>query len=50
VKYQSADFVVFDGAQAGLNDITFFFPNTTTLVDIVLNRKESDGLLNVKPA
>ncbi len=50
VKYQNADFVVFDGAQAGLNEISFFFPNTTTLVDIVLNRQESDGLLNVKPA
>ena len=50
VKYQSADFVVFDGAQAALDEVTFFFPNTTTLVDIVLNRKESDGLLNVKPA
>jgi len=33
-----------------LGGITFFFPNTTTLVDIVLDRVESDKLLNVKPA
>ena len=50
VNYRKADFVVFDGARAALGGITFFFPNTTTLVDIVLDRVESDKLLNVNPA
>ena len=48
VKYIEVRFDVFDGAKAGTKDISFFYPNTTTLVDIVLDRKESDKLLNVK--
>jgi Lipase (class 2) len=50
VKYIEANFVVFDGAQTAVNNISFFFPNTTTLVDIVLDRQQKDTLLNVKGA
>ena len=48
VKYIKAQFVVFDGATAGANRTSFLFPNTTTLVDIVLDRTQKDQLLNVK--
>jgi hypothetical protein len=47
VKYVEAKFVVFDGAQEQTKEICFFFPNTTTLVDIVLDRAQTDGLLCV---
>jgi hypothetical protein len=47
VKYVEAKFVVFDGAREQVKDICFFFPNTTTLVDIVLDRAQTDGLLRV---
>ncbi len=48
VEYIEATFVVFDGADGESNDISFLFPNTTTLVDIVLDRTQKDKLLNVK--
>jgi len=47
VKYIEAKFIVFDGANEQTKDICFFFPNTTTLVDIVLDRAQTDGLLCV---
>ncbi len=50
IAYKEADFVVFDGGRAAPDGISFFFPNTTTLVDIVLDRIESDKLLNIKSA
>jgi len=50
VEYKKEDnFVVFDGAKAANGAVSFFFPNTTTLVEIILDRRESDGLLKVKP-
>lgn len=48
VKYIEANFVVFDGAKAGANGASFLLPNTTTLVDIVLDRTQKDKLLNVR--
>jgi hypothetical protein len=47
VRYIEAKFIVFDGAKEQTKDICFFFPNTTTLVDIVLDRAQTDGLLCV---
>ena len=47
ISYVEEDFVVFDGATVKQERTSFFFPNTTTLVDIVLNRVQSDKLLSV---
>lgn len=47
VRYIEAKFVIFDGAKEQVDGICFFFPNTTTLVDIVLDRAQSSGLLSV---
>jgi len=47
LKYIAARFVVFDGASETADDLSFFAPNTTTLVDIVLDRAESEALLCV---
>lgn len=47
VSYQVQTFVVYDGASAG-SGVTFLHPNTTTLVDVVLNRVEAATLLELK--
>ncbi len=48
VKYLPGYAVVFDGAAPATgNEPTFLFPNTTTLVEIILNRQESDKVLHL---
>ena len=47
ISYVEKDFVVFDGATVQQERISFFSPNTTTLVNIVLNRVQSNKLLTV---
>lgn len=48
VKYLPGYAVVFDGANtASDREPTFLYPNTTTLVEIVLNRIESDKVLHL---
>jgi hypothetical protein len=48
VVYEPKSVVVYDGDDD--NTTTFLFPNTTTLVDIVLTRGETDRLLLLKDA
>ena len=48
IKYQKAFHIVYDGADINNDETSFLYPNTTTLVDIVLNRVQSDKLLSVK--
>lgn len=46
VQYLPAYTVLFDGASPDTgDDPAFLFPNTTTLVEIILNRCESDKIL-----
>ena len=48
VKYLPGYAVVFDGAKpADDSSPTFLYPNTTTLVEIILNRIESDKVLHL---
>jgi hypothetical protein len=48
VKYLPGYAVVFDGASPATgNDPTFLYPNTTTLVEIILNRVASDKVLHL---
>lgn len=48
VKYLPGYAVVFDGtAPATGSEPTFLYPNTTTLVEIILNRVESDKVLHL---
>jgi hypothetical protein len=48
VKFLPGYAVVFDGAaKADGNQPTFLYPNTTTLVEIILNRVESDKVLHL---
>ena len=48
VKYLPGYAVVFDGAAAASSSApTFLYPNTTTLVEIILNRVESDKVLHL---
>ena len=48
VKFLPGYAVVFDGAATMLaNQPTFLYPNTTTLVEIVLNRVETDKVLHL---
>ena len=48
VRYLPGYAVVFDGASPALaGEPTFLYPNTTTLVEIVLNRVESDKVLHL---
>ena len=50
ITYQTGTYVVYDGATGPpAPDKTLIHPNTTTLVRAVLNRKESDLLMRVKP-
>jgi len=48
VVYEPRSVVVYDGADDAAT--TFMFPNTTTLVDIVLTRGETDRLLQLMDA
>jgi hypothetical protein len=49
VRYETSRYVAFDPhAPLGPDEPFLLFPNTTTLVDVVLNRIQSDKLLVVK--
>jgi hypothetical protein len=48
IKYRSQTFEVYDPAKE--YDIYFLYPNTTTLIDIVLNREQNDRMLQFKDA
>ncbi len=45
VDFVQGHCVVFDGANPNPPGPSFLFPNTTTLVEVTLVRKESDALL-----
>jgi hypothetical protein len=45
VDFVQGHCVIFDGAAPAKEGTTFLFPNTTTLVEVTLVRKESDELL-----
>ena len=47
IRYEKSYFIVYDG-QNKTEGISFLYPNTTTLVEVVLNRVQSDKLLSVK--
>ncbi len=50
IKYQKGYFEVFDGANDKSeedNQPSFIYPNTTTLLDIVLNRRQSSKLIHL---
>ncbi len=47
ICYEKSYFIVYDG-QNKMEGISFLYPNTTTLVEVVLNRVQSDKLLSVK--
>ena len=47
-SYQPGLYVIYDGNKPGDEpETTFIYPNTTTLVDIIMNRIQTDTLLNV---
>ena len=49
VRYESSQFVAFDPkAELGAGEPNLLHPNTTTLVDVVLNRRQADRLLVLK--
>ncbi len=50
ISYAPGKFVVYDGSSTqSLNgNPSFLFPNTTTLVDLIFNRKQTDKLLHLK--
>ncbi len=47
IRYEKSFFIVYDGNNK-TKGISFLYPNTTTLVEIVLNRVQSEKLLSVK--
>jgi hypothetical protein len=48
VRYQTSRFVAFDpGVALGPGEPALLFPNTTTLVDVVLNRMQTNRLLTI---
>jgi len=48
VKYETSRFVAFDpSAKAHPGEPDLLFPNTTTLIDVILNRKQTDRLLSI---
>ncbi|MGH8119228.1 MAG: hypothetical protein ACRESK_01285, partial [Gammaproteobacteria bacterium] len=48
VRYEDGKYIIYDGnTPAADEDLTFIYPNTTTLVDIILNRIQTDRLLNI---
>ena len=44
VKYMKSTFVAYDPAAPATGDPDLLFPNTTTLVDVILNRTQTDKL------
>jgi pimeloyl-ACP methyl ester carboxylesterase len=44
VRYQTSRFVAYDPAAPPTGDPDLLFPNTTTLVDVILNRMQTDRL------
>jgi len=49
VRYETSRFVAYDpSAPASPGDPTLLHPNTTTLIDVILNRQETDRLLVIK--
>ncbi|MGH7926451.1 MAG: esterase/lipase family protein [Candidatus Binatia bacterium] len=49
VKYRAQRFEVYDPERKDY-EVSFLYPNTTTLVDIVLNREQMDRMLVIKGA
>jgi hypothetical protein len=48
VRYETSRFVAFDpGVALGPGEPALLFPNTTTLVDVVLNRIQTNRLLTI---
>jgi len=48
VSYQPGYYIIYDGNRPGDEpETTFIYPNTTTLVDIIMNRIQTDKLLNI---
>ena len=48
VSYKPGYYIIYDGKKAVADlGLTFIYPNTTTLVDIIMNRVQTDKLLNV---
>lgn len=48
VSYLPGYYVIYDGKRDGAEpDLTFIYPNTTTLVDVIMNRVQTDKLLNL---
>jgi hypothetical protein len=50
VSYRRGEFVAFDGAAPAQGPISFLFPNTTTLVEVVLDREQTSRILEVRGA
>ena len=51
VQYEKSRYPAFDPRKPlGPNEPTLLFPNTTTMVDVILNRMQTDNLLVVKDA
>jgi hypothetical protein len=49
VRYEKSRYPAFDPKQpSGPDEPALLFPNTTTLVDVILNRMQTDNLLVVK--
>jgi len=47
-SYQPGYYIIYDGkSNTDEPETTFIYPNTTTLVDIIMNRIQTDKLLNV---
>jgi len=48
ISYKPGYYVIYDGkSNQEKPEMTFIYPNTTTLVDIIMNRIQTDKLLNV---
>ncbi len=48
IEFHKSFFVIFDGnGEERREEPSFIYPNTTTLVDIVLNRRQSEKLLHL---
>jgi hypothetical protein len=49
VSYQTRTFVAYDpAAPSGANEPELLYPNTTTFIDVILDRHQTDRLLEVK--
>ena len=47
VRYERGEFVIYDGAKPGENP-NFIRPNTTILVDVILNRRAASKIMQLK--